>query len=282
MFKKLMKKHPRSIHTINGVYSLFVLCFVLNSLLRMESLWNLYLIPTMLIILIRPYLSTAVKVMIVITLIKIIDIINHYQFFYQALNQIISDIATHWAIILLFTSIIVRNNNIKKDLETKIMIDPLTKLYNRRYIEHIEQILIDFGKNKTPLSLIMLDLDYFKNINDTYGHDFGDKVLVGISNIIRNGVDDSSYVVRFGGEEFLIFLPKTSLESAISIANRIRNIISRTTFTYKDGTIISVTVSSGVATLKEDETIESLFDRVDQALYKAKNNGRNQIYVQRA
>ncbi|MFJ7735727.1 diguanylate cyclase [Lysinibacillus sp. NPDC097287] len=156
----------------------------------------------------------------------------------------------------------------------------LTKLYNRRYlIEHGELVFDECLKNEDYCSCIALDIDFFKKVNDTYGHLIGDEVLKHVAKIMMDSVRDTDIVTRYGGEEFVILAPSTSLDSAMRIAERIRRAIETNPYELADK-FIHVTVSIGIAesiTYDNISKIESLIDKADQALYVAKESGRNQL-----
>ncbi len=154
-------------------------------------------------------------------------------------------------------------------------IDALTKVYNRRMIfSLLETELNRVKRYDERLSLLMFDIDYFKKVNDTYGHAAGDSVLRTIADMVKGTVRKADMVARYGGEEFLILLSETDIEGAQSIAEKIRTVIGGHQFEKVAG---KVTVSIGVTVLKEDDTIDSILKRVDTALYKAKKNGRNRV-----
>ncbi len=158
--------------------------------------------------------------------------------------------------------------------------DALTNLYNRRYFDEILQH--EYLRSKRyhlPLSLIMIDIDFFKFVNDTFGHLVGDKVLKKLANLIRNSVRQVDIVARFGGEEFAIILLNTSLEEAAHMAERLRGIVEKYSFDINSNNI-NITISAGISTLKEDTTSkDELVDHADKALLKAKANGRNKVYM---
>jgi len=160
-------------------------------------------------------------------------------------------------------------------------IDPLTELLNRRKIEM--ELDLELKKSKRlglPLSLVFCDLDYFKHINDKYGHPVGDEVLKGVSRQLQAGIREYDRVARYGGEEFLIMLPQTKAEIAVEIADRLRTSIERWRLIHQEKLWpLNVTISMGVAEMNRDETLDSLIDRADKALYRAKQGGRNAVYV---
>lgn len=160
-------------------------------------------------------------------------------------------------------------------------IDPLTELLNRRKIEM--ELDLELKKSKRlglPLSLIFCDLDYFKQVNDQYGHQIGDEVLKGVSRQLQAGIREYDRAARYGGEEFLVMLPQTKAEIAAEIAERLRLSIERWRLIHQEKLWpFKITISLGVAELNRDETLDSLIDRADKALYRAKQSGRNAVYV---
>ncbi len=161
-------------------------------------------------------------------------------------------------------------------LNELLQYDTLTKVYNRRMLENSLSAEIKRVKRyKQSSSILLLDLDHFKNINDTYGHDFGDVVLQKISAGLRDNMRDTDYVGRVGGEEFVIVMPNTEKKTGVLAANRLREKIEKLVF---DKAGLHVTISGGVATVPDDaEDIEGLMKKADRALYKAKDKGRNCI-----
>jgi two-component system cell cycle response regulator len=158
--------------------------------------------------------------------------------------------------------------------------DPLTGLYNRRYLEsHFERISERLKEEGKTISLLMLDLDHFKNVNDTYGHDSGDQVLQAVAKRIVSNLRGFDTAVRFGGEEFVILLPDAPLSAAVSTAERLCKSISSAPVPMSNGgEAISITASLGAATMMAgDESLEELVRRADAALYHAKRTGRNKV-----
>lgn len=152
--------------------------------------------------------------------------------------------------------------------------DALTQIYNRMAFNNIlETELIRAKRYRTDLSLIMFDIDHFKNVNDTYGHMIGDEVLKTIVEIISGSIRTIDFFARWGGEEFMILLPETNSEAALELAERLRVEIA----SYNFKTAGRVTASFGVASLKDDVHADALATRVDNALYMSKNNGRNRV-----
>jgi two-component system cell cycle response regulator len=158
--------------------------------------------------------------------------------------------------------------------------DSLTGLYNRRYLEsHFERISERLKEEGKTISLLMLDIDHFKLVNDTYGHDAGDQVLQTVAKRIVSNLRGFDTAVRFGGEEFVILLPDSPLSSAVSTAERLCESMSSTPVPVSGGgEPISITASLGAATtMAGDEPLDDLLRRTDTALYQAKNSGRNRV-----
>jgi diguanylate cyclase (GGDEF)-like protein len=153
--------------------------------------------------------------------------------------------------------------------------DPLTELHNRRYIfQHLAELLAAARSMRWPLAVAMLDIDHFKRINDSEGHAAGDAVLRHFASLLRRQLRPKDAVGRVGGEEFLVVLPNASLDGAAMTLQRIRELISQST-TAARLPIPAYSFSAGLAAAQPDDTVDTLFRRVDDALYRAKSEGRN-------
>ncbi|MCK5461055.1 GGDEF domain-containing protein [Candidatus Gracilibacteria bacterium] len=169
------------------------------------------------------------------------------------------------------------HEDIVKVLTKKSENDPLTGLANREKMRYfLDDEIAKFERYGQSLSLIELDLDHFKKINDTHGHLAGDEVLKSISETIKKSIRKTDLAVRYGGEEFIIVLPNTSGEESKNFAERLRKNIEQNMVNFGNKTI-KVTASLGVAELKKGETEKNLLCKADKALYSSKGNGRNQI-----
>ena len=167
----------------------------------------------------------------------------------------------------------------EKKLKYLASTDPMTKLYNRRYFIDIGDGIFKLAKrDKNTLSVIMLDIDDFKKVNDTYGHDIGDKVIIGIASILHHSSRESDLACRFGGEEFILLLPKTSEKGALIRGEKLRKNVEQLDIDA-NGKIIHVSISVGVSQLKEELHLEELVKRADEALYDAKNSGKNRVSI---
>jgi len=157
--------------------------------------------------------------------------------------------------------------------------DPLTTLYNRRYFNEVSNMLINIShREKKVFSVMMMDIDHFKLINDTYGHLVGDDVLKEISRILLELTRQSDIVVRYGGEEFIVLLPNTKIKGADLIAKKIHSSIENFEMIINNS-ILKFTISIGVTECdwKAENTIDSIIYSADKLLYEAKNSGRNRI-----
>ena len=157
--------------------------------------------------------------------------------------------------------------------------DPLTQTQNRTaFNDAVKREMSLALRHNKSLSIIFLDIDYFKKINDQHGHDCGDIALTSVARWIKESLRNSDVVFRVGGEEFVILLSDTDLVGAELLAERIRRTIEHHTLAY-DMATLNITASLGVGTLRHNDTVETFIKRTDDAMYKAKNNGRNQVLV---
>jgi diguanylate cyclase (GGDEF)-like protein len=168
----------------------------------------------------------------------------------------------------------------QKELKRLASVDPMTNLYNRRYfLEASEHMLALAKRKKENISTIILDIDRFKRINDRYGHKIGDDVIILLAKKLLEHTRKSDIVSRFGGEEFVILLPNTDIDGALTIAEKIRTIVEKLNINISDDKMLNFTVSIGVSEvdLEKDIDTEVSVNRADKALYEAKNSGRNRV-----
>ena len=167
-------------------------------------------------------------------------------------------------------------NESLKQVEQLAVTDTLTETYNRRKFDEVVGLEHRRAAHeKIPFSLIMLDLDHFKKVNDKYGHSVGDQVLKHLSRLIRGLIRQGDLLIRWGGEEFLLLLPATQIDEAGPFAERVRLEVEQENFP----TAGQITISLGVAQLREGDSIDALLKRVDNALYRAKQEGRNRVVL---
>jgi diguanylate cyclase (GGDEF)-like protein len=171
----------------------------------------------------------------------------------------------------------IQNKRLKKihqKLKEQSNIDPLTKIYNRKfYNEKISELLSSYKRYKQPFSYMIFDIDDFKKINDTYGHDIGDEVLKQLTKAISNHIRANDYFFRVGGEEFVILFSDTNLHQSLDVANKIKDLI----FTDIDLIENRITISVGLTQIDETDSVETIYKRADSLLYEAKHNGKNQV-----
>ena len=176
---------------------------------------------------------------------------------------------------------IMARKKLEQELEQRAYIDYLTEVNNRgHFIEQAEKELARALRYEKPLAIFMLDIDYFKKINDSHGHKLGDTVLKKLADICKKTLREVDIIGRIGGEEFAILLPETDKQKAAEVAERLRMEIAAARIPMKDGLPVQFTVSIGVASaVSDDDNMDVLLNRADQALYEAKETGRNKVCV---
>ena len=192
-----------------------------------------------------------------------------------------------WALTLVLIAVIVGslsdgwNQAMAKLTEAHrkdVLTDPLTGASNRRAYEfELARRIADWNRNQSNVSMILIDIDYFKKFNDRYGHQAGDAVLKAVAEVLRNTIRDTDLVARYGGEEFAVLTSSTSFEETKDIAERIRSLIESARFPF-NGLILRLTVSVGFAQIGEDEDATAFAQRTDAALYSSKEAGRNCVH----
>jgi diguanylate cyclase (GGDEF)-like protein len=187
--------------------------------------------------------------------------------------------------VLVFRDVTIRREDerrlrkMQKELERLAHTDALTGLYNRRiFMQRLEEEVERVRRHGKALSVLIFDLDFFKSINDTYGHDTGDIVLVAISRVTTEVKRMSDVAARLGGEEFALLLPETDQQGAVQLAQRLRTSIEKHIYLSTSGSPVKVTASIGVATAtKAEQEVDKLLSLADKQLYRAKHNGRNRV-----
>jgi diguanylate cyclase len=171
-----------------------------------------------------------------------------------------------------------QSEELQKDVEKHrelALKDALTGMWNRQALnEELEKEFARWKRYETPFSLVVWDIDFFKKVNDKYGHAAGDKVLKTFANTFMKATRDTDFVARFGGEEFVGIFPETKLNDALALANKIREKVANSKFHYQ-GEPVPITASAGIAAVNDDDSIDSLLQRADKMLYTAKSKGRN-------
>ncbi len=170
-------------------------------------------------------------------------------------------------------------------VRTESLTDTLTTLANRKFFNNaIHRLLAEAAAKNSPLSVLLTDIDHFKNFNDTYGHLTGDQVLRLVAGAVKQEIKGQDIAARYGGEEFAILLPRTALTQAVTVADHIRGSVMRKELIRRSTgeSLGRVTISLGVATWKKGDTISSLMERADACLYSAKRAGRNCVIAETA
>ncbi|PWK52868.1 GGDEF domain-containing protein [Pleionea mediterranea] len=173
-------------------------------------------------------------------------------------------------------------NNLKEQ-RFRAYNDPLTQLPNRyAYNERLTQEYTRWRRYRSPLSLAVADIDYFKKVNDQYGHSAGDRVLKHVAEVLEHGIRESDFIARYGGEEFIVLMPETQLADATKAINKLRLLIKNEKVHLDNGDKLDVTLSFGVAEFEGTDTATDVFNKADKALYRAKQKGRNQVCCERS
>ncbi|SFV75059.1 diguanylate cyclase/phosphodiesterase (GGDEF & EAL domains) with PAS/PAC sensor(s) [hydrothermal vent metagenome] len=176
---------------------------------------------------------------------------------------------------------VIENKILMDALRDTSLRDGMTGLYNRRFLDEvIDKIMHQAKRNNTTYTIMMLDVDFFKKVNDTYGHDVGDKVIVAIGKILKESIRESDLAIRYGGEEFVVMLENATDEGAMEVAKKIHTTFAQTVFEVGDGKTMQKTMSIGIAKYPRDsESIWQCIKLADTALYVAKTTGRNKIVI---
>lgn len=261
------------------IFTSLIVTLVINYYFSLPSLWMLLLIPAVAIVFLSPTWKTTIVVGILgFILIILSEFLFHQRhLLYQDIVYLIVTGILEWIIFMVIAFFQIKTARVVIELGNFALTDPLTGIYNRRYLElYMEKIIPLYEEKEQTMTLIMFDIDHFKKINDTHGHHAGDMVLQKLVRVIKRAIRQSDVFVRIGGEEFVILLPNCSLEHGIKFAERIRKTVENTKFIYK-GIRIFVTVSIGVTEYKGGQDLEEFFEKADQALYQAKETGRNKV-----
>lgn len=186
------------------------------------------------------------------------------------------------AVIEVFTDTRFKESHYEENKKLKKIVDmdPLTEIYNRRFIDfQLKNALKEFEEFDAPFGVLFIDIDNFKNINDTHGHTVGDEMLKVIAKTISNNIRPYDFIGRFGGEEFIVIVKRVDLEVLKMVSERTRNLCQKSSYNL-NGKKISVTISVGATLYNGEETIEELVARADKLMYKSKTKGRNTCTVE--
>lgn len=207
-------------------------------------------------------------------------IVPNFLFTDDFLNQSLNFIWMILQTIILFGSLTLLLFSDVIDVHYKNSItDSLTKLFNRRhFMEQASVMISSANRHRFPMSIILCDIDQFKQVNDSHGHNVGDKVIVAFAHVLQNEAREEDVVARFGGEEFIVLLPQTDAQGAVILAERMRQAAENLVIPT-DNVVLNFTVSFGVATFDSSINIEENIKHADEALYLAKQVGRNKVKV---
>jgi diguanylate cyclase (GGDEF)-like protein/PAS domain S-box-containing protein len=165
-----------------------------------------------------------------------------------------------------------------RKLQQTALLDPLTAIGNRRHLENrLKTSMLDYHEHRLPFGVLFCDIDHFKDLNDTFGHNLGDQVLRMIAQTLRANIRETDSMGRWGGEEFLVILHDVDNDSLLKIAEKLLNLVRNSNLTIPDKGTLSATISIGGTLVRENDTIVSVVDRADRLMYQSKANGRNRI-----
>jgi diguanylate cyclase (GGDEF)-like protein len=178
-------------------------------------------------------------------------------------------------------SLALANINLRESLKLQAIRDPLTNLYNRRYLdEAFENEILRAKRNEHSIGVMMIDIDHFKQFNDSFGHDAGDYTLQLVGTLLTKSIRGDDIACRYGGEEFILVLPNTELDTVIQRAEELNQAARDVELTYKDRSLGHISLSIGIALLPQHAgEAEAVIAIADKALYQAKTNGRDQFVV---
>lgn len=240
-------------------------------------IWTIHMFPAALITILYPSWKVIIISGIILSIIKytVVIIGTRWWDIFGILMHIGSSIL-FWMILLTLGYFRIKYEKLLEEVNRTSLMDPLTEIYNRRFFDGYLKEVLSLSDNK-PLVLNLLDIDFFKKVNDNYGHICGDLALQHVTKIIKNNVRESDVLARTGGEEFAIIFTDTSLDEGKRICERIRKAVEKTEFIYKSQPI-HLTISIGMSQ-HNDETFNEFIDKTDKALFVAKERGRNQVVV---
>lgn len=259
------------------IVSSFILTLVINLKSTSSTTWSLLLLPLIIFIIVRPRWVDGILLFVTLGIIK-------YGFeFYLYKMAIPSDVlfnhlintGVNFVVFMSVSYFIIQNHKLTQQLQKAAVKDPLTCAYNRRFMH----VFYEGLSSENTHMLLMFDLDHFKHVNDTYGHQFGDLTLKRFVRVVEEVMKDSGMIFRVGGEEFAMILPEMRVSQGYLIAERIREKFEKTIF-HSKGQRITITTSAGISEFnKTDTDLKKVMDIADQALYKAKKAGRNRVAI---
>lgn len=239
-------------------------------------------LPAIVIVILRPKREAIALLIVYYTLFILINVLSLGTFTLDGHLIILVILVDATSLFFLYTyvnetrrlryALIHTNRSLQEESQT----DALTQVANRKAYDHYLQArLDDFDVHGTRFALCLFDVDHFKSLNDTYGHDRGDVVLHELAQLLKRTIREGDFIARYGGEEFALFFPRANAALAVELAERIRNKIEMTTLIRER----RVTVSIGISIVREHDTAATIFKRADEALYTAKQSGRNRTEV---
>ena len=256
-----------------------LICIISYSIYNLQTQSSLFLIYTLMSIALISFIFTynQINKKVLQPISKMNEIIIAYQNGDDSIKKFDSHDDEIGLMIQAFFTMKEKLDEDYAQLEKLALTDPLTGILNRRaFFEISEQILKISLRNKTSFSILLLDIDFFKKVNDVYGHLVGDDILKYLVSTVSKEIRDSDVFARYGGEEFIVMLPDTDEDGARNLAEKMRESIELNPFACEKLSV-EVTVSIGVAELRGEKLLRDVIHRADEALYMAKANGRNRV-----
>jgi len=263
-----------------GMYLFIALSFIatvtINLISTVSTTWSFLILPTIGFFIVRPRWVEGISFFFLMTFVKftIEFLLNDRNLPMDLLLNHFINTGVNFIIFITVGFFIRKNHKLMDELQSIAVIDTLTGAFNRRYMEMYYSNL----KKGSPHTLLLLDIDHFKCINDTFGHHYGDVVLKRYVKIMKEIIKDSGVVFRVGGEEFAVIFPNTTLGQGYLLAEKIRTKIENTVFHHKDKKM-KITNSGGIAEFNSQDIMEDVIYLTDISLYEAKRNGRNKVCV---
>ena len=261
----------RKIKAANFILSIFLLTAVLFAI-HLKGEFQVHWVYLVIIAVYYLLLPSIAAKLIAITLGVMSMILYPNTLFVDYLTVLVTTFLMSVFCYVIFKSYLDNQQQLKR-LAT---IDPLTLVGNRRALDHKLSVIIQSQKRqKNVICLLLIDLDYFKHVNDDYGHGVGDEILISLSSLLKNNIRVLDEIYRYGGEEFIVIPQSFDISSAAVLAQKLRKLVEEHNFSQH----IKLTISIGVAQLQDNETAEKWISRADSMLYKAKESGRNKVCI---
>lgn len=259
------------------IVSSFILTLMINLKSTSSTTWSLLLLPLIIFIIVRPRWVDGVLLFFIMSLVKYFFEFSLYKMAISSdvLYNHLMNTGVNFVVFITVCYFIIQNHKLTQELQKAAVKDPLTCAYNRRFM----QVFFDGLSPENTHMFLLFDLDHFKQINDTHGHQYGDLTLKRFVRVVEDVIKDSGMIIRAGGEEFVVILPDMTVNQGYLIAERIREKFEKAVAPFK-GQRITITTSVGITEFnKKQMDLKTIMDLADQALYQSKKSGRNRVTI---